>query len=183
MVAEKVVLSEPEIRRALSRIAHEIIERNAGARDVVLVGLPTRGVPLAQRLAARLREFEGVEAPVGALDFTLYRDDLALRGVTPRVHQTRIPTDITGRTVVLVDDVLFTGRSARAALDALSDLGRPAAVQLAVLIDRGHRQLPIRADYVGKNIPTSLREDIQVRLIETDGRDEVVIIPAPDVSS
>ena len=177
---EKVVLTEPEIRRALSRIAHEIIERNAGAYNVVLVGLPTRGVPIARRLAARLREFEGVEPPVGALDFTLHRDDLALRGPTPRVRRSEIPTDISGRAVILVDDVLFTGRSTRAALDALNDFGRPASVQLAVLIDRGHRQLPIRADYVGKNIPTALREDVQVRMQETDGCDEVVLISRED---
>jgi pyrimidine operon attenuation protein/uracil phosphoribosyltransferase len=143
---------------------------------VVLVGLPTRGVPIARRLAARLLEFEGVDPPVGSLDFTLYRDDLALRGYTPRVQRTEIPTDISGRVVVLVDDVLFTGRSTRAALDALTGLGRPAVVQLAVLIDRGHRQLPIRADYVGKNIPTALREDVQVRMREIDGCDEVVIV-------
>lgn len=174
-MSEKVVLTAPEIRRALARIAHEIIERNAGARNVVLVGLPTRGVPIARRLAASLLEFEGVQAPVGALDFTLYRDDLALRGVSPVVQRTEIPTDITGKVIVLVDDVLFTGRSTRAALDALTAFGRPESVQLAVLVDRGHRQLPIRADYVGKNIPTALREDVQVHMAEVDGVDEVLI--------
>ena len=171
-----VILSAEDIRRAIRRIAHEIIERNRDLRAIVLVGLHTRGVPLAERLAAAIAEFEGQQVPVGSLDIGLYRDDLAQISVgRARLQPTDVPTDIEGKTIVLVDDVLFTGRSIRAALDALADFGRPAAIQLAALVDRGHRELPIRADYVGKNIPTSMHEDVQVLLQETDGADEVRI--------
>ncbi len=170
------------MRRAIRRIAHEIIERNKGVEGVVLVGMRTRGVPLARRLAEAIGEFEGAAVPVGALDIGLYRDDLPSLGTRPALRPSNIPTDIDGKRVVLVDDVLYTGRSIRAALDALMDFGRPGQVQLAVLVDRGHRELPIRADYVGKNIPTSRREEVQVRLVEVDGRDEVVILrPAEEV--
>lgn len=173
---EKDIMSEADIRRALTRIAHEIIERNKGASNLVLVGMRTRGVPLARRLIGKLKELEGVDIPLGQLDFTLYRDDLwRRRGVEPEVKSTSIPVDLSGRRVILVDDVLYTGRSVRAAMDALMDFGRPEAIQLAVLIDRGHRELPIRADYVGKNVPTARDEDVKVRLTEIDGRDEVTI--------
>jgi pyrimidine operon attenuation protein/uracil phosphoribosyltransferase len=168
-------MSAQDIRRALSRIAHEILERNRGTKGLALVGIRTRGLPLAHRLAARIQEFEGHGVPVGALDIGLYRDDVGLHGA-PVVHSTQIPMAMEGKNVVLVDDVLFTGRSIRAALDALTDFGRPKTVQLAVLIDRGHRELPIRADYVGKNVPTALYEEIQVRVEEVDGHDEVVIL-------
>jgi len=173
LLIARTVLSAEDIRRAIRRIAHEIVERNHGLESIVLVGMRTRGVPLAQRLAGAIAEFEGESVPVGALDIGLYRDDIASR--SPRIQPTELPNDIEGRTVVLVDDVLFTGRSIRAALDALADFGRPASIQLAVLVDRGHRQLPIRADYVGKNIPTAQHEDVDVLLEETDGRDEVRI--------
>lgn len=168
-------MSEADVRRALVRIAHEIIERNQGVQNLVLVGMRTRGVPLAQRLARTLRDLEGVVVPLGQLDITLYRDDIAMRHLQPIVRRTEIQTDITGKRVVLVDDVLYTGRSIRAAMDAVMDFGRPDRIQLMVLVDRGHRELPIRADYVGKNVPTARDEEVQVRLAETDGRDEVVI--------
>jgi pyrimidine operon attenuation protein/uracil phosphoribosyltransferase len=168
------ILSAEEIRRALSRIAHEVLERNEGAAEIVLVGLHTRGVPLAQRLAGWIEKIEGATPPVGALDIGLYRDDFS-GGVRPFMRPTDIPEGIEGRLVVLVDDVLFTGRSIRAALDALTDMGRPRQIQLAVLIDRGHRELPIRADFVGKNVPTSRDEEVLVRVEEIDGLDEVVI--------
>ena len=170
------VLNADDIRRAVRRIAHEIVERNHGVEDVVLVGLRTRGVPLAERLAAAIAEFEGVRVPVGSLDIGLYRDDIQTQQLRARIGPSDVPADIEGRTVVLVDDVLFTGRSVRAALDALTDFGRPGQIQLAVLVDRGHRQLPIRADYVGKNIPTALYEKVEVLLAETDGEDEVRIV-------
>jgi len=159
-------------------MAHELLEKTGGGGDVVLLGIPTRGVSLARRLAARVAAFEGLTVPTGSLDITLYRDDLRLKG--PRaLEATELPDDgIDGKLVVLVDDVLFSGRSVRAALDALADLGRPRVVQLAVLVDRGHRELPIRADYVGKNIPTSLRETVHVMLTEDDGRDAVLLGPA-----
>ena len=173
---EHVILSADEIRRALSRIAHEIAEHNPSLADVVLVGMRTRGVPLATRLAQRIAEFEGQQVPVGALDIGLYRDDISYLDLKPQLKPTEIPTDIAGKVVVLVDDVLFTGRSIRAALDALIDFGRPRHIQLAVLVDRGHRELPIRADYVGKNIPTARHQEVQIRLEETDGRDEAVVI-------
>ena len=169
------ILSSDEIRRAVTRIAHEILERNGGTEGVVLVGMHTRGVPLAQRLAGAIKEFEGEGIDVGAVDIGLYRDDLS-GGTRPRMRPTDIPVNIQGQRVVLVDDVLYTGRSIRAAMDALNDFGRPKEVQLAILVDRGHRELPIRADYVGKNVPTSLDEEIKVRLTETDGVDEVVLL-------
>jgi len=170
----RVVLTSDDVRRALSRIAHEIDERTKGA-DVVLVGIATRGVPLARRLAARLGEIQGREVPLGELDITLHRDDLRLKPARPLLPTVVPAGGIDGATVVLVDDVLFSGRTVRAALDALSELGRPQAVQLAVLVDRGHRELPIRADYVGKNLPTSLRETVRVQLSETDGADAVYL--------
>jgi pyrimidine operon attenuation protein/uracil phosphoribosyltransferase len=175
-MTEKVVMSREDIRRSLARIAHEIMERNKTVENLVLVGMRTRGVPLAKRLAANMENFEGLKIPVGALDFSSYRDDLSLLDVQPTVQHTDIAVSIDDKFVVLVDDVLYTGRSARAAMDALIDLGRPQSIQLAVLIDRGHRELPIRPDYVGKNIPSARDEEIQVRLIEVDGVDEVVII-------
>jgi pyrimidine operon attenuation protein/uracil phosphoribosyltransferase len=174
MAASKI-LDEGEIRRAVTRIAHEILERNHGAASVVLVGIANRGDDLARRLAAEIERIEGAALPVGVLDITFYRDDIGMRAEAPEVHETRIGFDITGRTVVLVDDVLYTGRTIRAALDALVDFGRPTAIQLAVLVDRGHRELPIRADYVGKNVPTRLDEDVSVRLMELDGEDAVVV--------
>jgi len=176
MSERKQILGADDIRRALVRIAHEIDERNGGLRDVLLVGIRRRGVPLAERIAAAIADFEGVRVPVGQLDITLYRDDLATRGPAPLVRKTTIQPDLSGRAVVLVDDVLFTGRTVRAALDAIADLGRPARIQLAVLVDRGHRELPIRADFVGKNVPTARSERVEVRLRETDGEDEVVIV-------
>jgi len=171
----KTIMTREDIRRTLARIAHEIIERNKVIGQVMLIGMHTRGVPLAKRLAASIESFAGVKVPVGALDISPYRDDLSSLNPQPVVKKTDIPNDIGGRVIVLVDDVLFTGRSTRAAMDALIDLGRPRLMQLAVLVDRGHREMPIRADYVGKNIPSSRHEDIQVRLEETDGRDEVAI--------
>ena len=172
---DKVLLTSEDMRRALSRIAHEIVERNKGVRDVVLVGMRTRGVPLAKRLAATIQGFESASVPVGALDIGLYRDDISSLESDLTIQSTNIPTDITDKQVILVDDVLYTGRSIRAAMDALMDLGRPRSIQLAVLIDRGHRELPIRADYVGKNMPSSRNEEIQVQLEEVDGIDVVAI--------
>ncbi|MGZ8784868.1 MAG: bifunctional pyr operon transcriptional regulator/uracil phosphoribosyltransferase PyrR [Acidimicrobiia bacterium] len=168
------VMEPEEIDRALRRIAHEILERNKGAEDVILVGIHTRGVPLAERLRLIIDEYENVKVPVGTLDIGLYRDDLDRRPTT-ELGATAMPEDPSGRTVVLVDDVLYTGRTIRAALDAMADLGRPQAIQLAVLADRGHRQLPIRPDYVGKNLPTSSNERVMVRLQETDGREGIWI--------
>jgi len=180
--AGKSVLGPDEIRRALTRIGHEILERTDGARDVVLLGIPTRGVPLARRLAARLAETEGVNVPVGSLDITLYRDDLRLRPARTLGHTDVPDAGIDGTVVVLVDDVLYSGRTVRAALDALGDLGRPRAVQLAVLVDRGHRELPIRPDYVGKNLPTSKREAVRVLLTEIDGQDRVTLQVSEEAS-
>src|ERR671934_842003 len=172
---EKRLLSADDIRRALARLAHEVVERNHGVESLVLVGLRTRGVPLARRLQHALEDFERAQVPMGELDITLYRDDVQQH--PPRaLGLTSIPVDIHNRTVVLVDDVLYTGRTARAALDALIDLGRPRAIQLVCLVDRGHRELPIRPDYVGKNVPTSRHEKVAVRLEEVDGVDEVVLI-------
>jgi pyrimidine operon attenuation protein/uracil phosphoribosyltransferase len=169
----KVILASADVQRVVDRIAHQILEKTQGAADTVLLGIPTRGAPLARRLAARISTFEDVDVPVGVLDITLYRDDLR-RHATRAVGPTQLPPGgIDGKRVVLVDDVLFSGRTVRAALDALNDVGRPASVQLAVLVDRGHRELPIRADYVGKNIPTALAESVKVTLVETDGADEV----------
>ncbi|MFI7248767.1 bifunctional pyr operon transcriptional regulator/uracil phosphoribosyltransferase PyrR [Micromonospora chalcea] len=169
----KVILTAADVSRVVDRIAHQILEKTQGAADTVLLGIPTRGVPLSRRLADRISTFEDVTVPVGVLDITLYRDDLR-RHATRAVGPTDLPSGgIDGKRVILVDDVLFSGRTVRAALDALSDVGRPASVQLAVLVDRGHRQLPIRADYVGKNIPTALAENVKVTLAETDGADEV----------
>ncbi|SEQ79524.1 pyrimidine operon attenuation protein / uracil phosphoribosyltransferase [Streptomyces radiopugnans] len=169
------VLEAPDIARVLTRIAHEIVERAKGADDVVLLGIPTRGAHLARRLGAKLEEITGRPLPAGSLDITMYRDDLRMRPARA-LARTEIPAEgVDGRLVVLVDDVLFSGRTIRAALDALGDIGRPRAVQLAVLVDRGHRELPIRADYVGKNLPTSLRETVKVQLTEEDGRDGVLL--------
>jgi pyrimidine operon attenuation protein / uracil phosphoribosyltransferase len=175
----RVVLDRSDIHRALTRIAHEILERNKGAESVVLLGIPTRGVPLAQRLAERIREVEAADVPVGALDITMYRDDLRLHPPRALAHTDVPPGGIDDKNVVLVDDVLFSGRTVRAALDALGDLGRPRSVQLAVLVDRGHRELPIRADYVGKNLPTSLRETVKVLLAGTDGDAEESVVLGP----
>jgi len=176
----KIILTAAEMARMVDRIAHQILEKTQGARDTILLGIPTRGVPLAARLAGRIRTFEDTEVPTGTLDVTLYRDDLRLRGGTRAVGPTTVPTGgVDGRRVVLVDDVLYSGRTVRAALDALSDLGRPRLVQLAVLVDRGHRELPIRPDYVGKNIPTSAAESVRVLLAETDGVDEVRLADRP----
>ncbi|KUL24727.1 bifunctional pyr operon transcriptional regulator/uracil phosphoribosyltransferase PyrR [Actinoplanes awajinensis] len=172
----KIILEGSDLSRVVDRIAHQILEKTSGATGTVLLGIPTRGVPLAHRLAARIHAFEGVDVPVGSLDITLYRDDLRLQA-TRALGKTELPPGgIDGLRVILVDDVLFSGRSVRAALDALKDLGRPSSVQLAVLVDRGHRQLPIRADYVGKNIPTALSESVKVALTEIDGADEVKLI-------
>lgn len=169
------LMEESEIRRAVSRIAHEILERNKGADGVALVGIAARGDDLARRLADEIQRIEGAAVPVGVLDITFYRDDIGMRAEAPEVHETRIDFDITGRTVVLVDDVLFTGRTIRAALDALVDFGRPTAIQLAVLVDRGHRELPIRADFVGKNVPTRKDDQVRVALKELDGEDAVEV--------
>jgi pyrimidine operon attenuation protein/uracil phosphoribosyltransferase len=168
------LLGPDDIGRMVRRIAHEIVETQGGTDGLVLLGIQTRGVPLARRIASALQEIEGVSVPVGELDVTLFRDDLTLRGPKP-IGSTDVPVDVEGRTVVLVDDVLYTGRTIRAALDAVSSIGRPARIRLAALVDRGHRELPIRADHVGKNIPTAGDEVVQVRLVETDGVDEVLI--------
>ena len=173
----KVILYAEDVRRALVRIAHEILERHRGADDLVLVGVVSRGVPLARRLAQHIETVEGVRVPVGELDVTLYRDDLDLRGDRRAMRRSTLPVNVSGRQVVLVDDVLYTGRSVRAALDALLAYGRPKWIQLAVLVDRGHRELPLRADYVGKNLPTARDESVDVHLLETDGRDAVMLRP------
>lgn len=173
MTPKATILSGDEVRRALTRIAHEIVERNRGAEQLALIGIHTRGIPLAARLAAKLSELEGVEVPTGRLDITLYRDDLTEIAQQPIIRDTQVPFDLRHRRVVLVDDVLYTGRTVRAALDALIDLGRPESIQLAVLVDRGHRELPIRADYVGKNLPTARSEQVKVKLQESDGEDVV----------
>jgi len=175
----RTVLETADIARALTRIAHEVLERNKGAEGLVLLGIPSRGVPLAHRLAARIAEVEGSAVPVGALDVTMYRDDLRLHPARTLEHTDLPPEGVDGRTVVLVDDVLYSGRTVRAALDSLNDHGRPSRVQLAVLVDRGHRELPIRADYVGKNLPTSAGERVRVLLEERDGSDAVVIEGEP----
>jgi len=169
------IMTAEEIRRATIRISHEIVEKQAGTEGLVLVGIQRRGVPLAHRIAASIAEHEGVTLPVGALDITFYRDDLSLVAQQPVVKGTDLPFDLNGRTIVLVDDVLYTGRTIRAAMDALVDFGRPRAIRLAVLVDRGHRELPIRADHVGKNVPTSREELVRVHLSETDGEEGVDI--------
>ena len=172
-----IVMDADRMSRSLIRIAHEILERNRGVEDLALVGIRARGVPIAARLAAHLKEISGVDVPTGALDITLYRDDLMRHAVGPQpvIRRTEIPFSIDGRLILLVDDVLYTGRTVRAAFDALIDFGRPRAIQLVVLIDRGHRELPIRADYVGRNIPTTQQQSVQVRLTEIDGRDVVEV--------
>lgn len=177
MTQKAIVLDEQAIRRALTRIAHEIIERNKGIENCVIVGIKTRGIPLAKRLAERIEQIEGNAVSVGEVDITLYRDDLTIKTEDnePLVRGSNVPIDITNQKVILVDDVLFTGRTVRAAMDAIMDIGRPSTIQLAVLVDRGHRELPIRADYVGKNIPTSSSEKIEVELIENDGVEQVTI--------
>ena len=172
-IPKAIILSSDEMRRALTRIAHEIVERNRGADNLAVIGVHTRGIPLAERLAAKLSELEGVEVPQGRLDITLYRDDLSEVARQPIIRETQVPFDLAHRRVILVDDVLYTGRTVRSALDALIDLGRPEGIQLAVLIDRGHRELPIRADYVGKNLPTAKHEIVKVKLQESDGIDIV----------
>lgn len=175
-----VIMSGDDIRRALTRMSHEVVERNAGAVDLILVGIRTRGVPLARRIADQISQLERLTVPHGGLDVTLYRDDIEQAGAkAPR--PTRLPVDVGGRTVVMVDDVLYTGRTVRAALDALMDFGRPRAIQLLVLVDRGHRELPIRPDYVGKNVPTAAQESIEVKLAETDGVDLVLLRKSPNL--
>ena len=174
---ERQIMNQEGVRRALARVAHEILERNRGAEDLIIVGIHTRGVHLARRIAANLAEFEGIEVPVATLDVSFYRDDLRVRDQTQtKVMPTDIPMGIQGKRVVLVDDVLYTGRTIRAAMDALVDFGRPQQIQLAILLDRGHRELPIRADFVGQNLPTALEERVKVRLMEADGADEVALI-------
>ncbi len=175
---ERLVMDAGDIARALTRIAHEVLERNKGVNDLALVGIRTGGVHLAHRLAKRIQEIEGVAVPIGELDITLYRDDLSLRKEQPVLRKTSVPFDVSDKIVVLVDDVLFTGRTIRAAMDGLIDLGRPAEIQLAVLVDRGHRQLPIKANYIGKNLPTSREENVQVLLEEQGEDDRVVILKA-----
>jgi pyrimidine operon attenuation protein / uracil phosphoribosyltransferase len=175
---ERLVMESGDMARAMTRIAHEILERNKGVKDLALVGIRTGGVHLAHRLARRIQDIEGAAIPIGELDITLYRDDLALRKEQPILRRTSVPFDISGKIIVLVDDVLFTGRTIRAAMDGLIDLGRPAEIQLAVLVDRGHRQLPIKATYIGKNIPTSREENIHVLLEEAGDDDRVVILKA-----
>ena len=174
-IRKAVVMDTSQLRRTVTRIAHEIVERNRGTGDIILVGIRKRGVPLAERIAKAIEDFEGSSVPVGALDITLYRDDLQMISTNPLVGKTEINEDISDRVVILVDDVLFTGRTVRAALDELTDFGRPKAIQLAVLIDRGHREYPIRADFVGKNVPTSSNETVVVLLSETDGEELVVL--------
>jgi pyrimidine operon attenuation protein/uracil phosphoribosyltransferase len=176
---EKLIMDAGDIARALTRIAHEIVERNKGVKNIALIGIRTGGVHLAHRLIERIQAIEGVRVPIGELDITLYRDDLALRKNQPVLRKTSVPFDIAGKVVVLVDDVLFTGRTIRAAMDGLMDLGRPEEIQLAVLVDRGHRQLPIKANYIGKNLPTSREEKVRVLLEELGEDDRVVIVKPP----
>ncbi|MBR4908271.1 MAG: bifunctional pyr operon transcriptional regulator/uracil phosphoribosyltransferase PyrR [Acidaminococcaceae bacterium] len=175
MVKKTSIMDADGIRRALIRIAHEITEKNKGVENVALVGIRTRGVPLAARIAEEIQKIENVKVPTGSLDITLYRDDLTTMGYNPVIHGTEIDFNVTGKHIVLVDDVLYTGRTIRAALDAIIDMGRPNSIQLAVLIDRGHRELPIRADYAGKNVPTSRRETVEVTLQEEGKEDEVIL--------
>jgi pyrimidine operon attenuation protein/uracil phosphoribosyltransferase len=182
-LTERRVLGADDIRRATTRIAHEIVERHGGIDGLVLVGIRSRGVPLARRLAALIEQHEGVSVPIGSLDITYYRDDLTRVAHAPIVRRSDLEAEVEGKTVVLVDDVLYTGRTVRAALDALTDQGRPRAVRLAVLVDRGHRELPIRADHVGKNLPTANDEVVHVRLDETDGADEVILHRAAPIDA
>jgi pyrimidine operon attenuation protein/uracil phosphoribosyltransferase len=175
-VEKALIMDEEKMRRAITRIAHEIIEKNKGTENLALVGIRRRGVPLAQRLKEKIKEIEGNEVLLGTLDITLYRDDLTTLAQQPILHKTEVPFPMEGKRVVLVDDVLYTGRTVRAALDALIDLGRPQVIQLAVLVDRGHRELPIRADFIGKNLPTSKRELVSVFLVEVDKEDKVIIL-------
>ena len=176
MKFKKEIVDADGIRRVLTRIAHEILEKNKGTEDLVLIGIRTRGVPLARRLAEKIKDIEGVDVQSGILDITLYRDDLSTVAQQPIVHKTEIPFDITNKIVILTDDVIYTGRTVRAALDALIDLGRPKSIQLATLVDRGHRELPIRADYVGKNLPTSQNEVVSVNLNEIDEEDKILLM-------
>ena len=175
-MSERVILTADDVRRAMVRIAHEIVEAHRGTKDLMLLGMHTRGVPLARRLGRLIEEIEGAKVPVVSVDVTLYRDDLSTRGAAKQLTAGDLAADVTGKRVVLVDEVIFTGRSVRAALDAIVDMGRPQRIQLAVLIDRGHREMPIRPDYVGKNVPTARDDAVRVRLEETDGRDEVAVI-------
>ncbi len=175
LIEKNRIMDEIAMRRAITRIAHEVIEKNKGIRNLAVVGIRRRGGPLAERLAARIEEIEDGKIPVGILDITLYRDDLTALGPQPEVRRTEVEFNVNDKTIVLVDDVLYVGRTVRAALDALVDLGRPRCIQLAVLVDRGHRELPIKADFVGKNVPTSRKEVVSVRVKEIDGKDEVVI--------
>ncbi len=179
MRVKSTIMEAAQMDRTLTRISHEIVERNGGTENLVLIGIRTRGVPLARAIAAKIAEFEGVEIPTGSVDITLYRDDLSQISPNPVVQKTDLPFDLHDQTAVLVDDVLYTGRTVRSALDALTDFGRPLAIQLAVLIDRGHRELPIRADFVGKNVPTSSNEIVEVRLESIDGEDIVVLCEMP----
>ncbi|MBN1644084.1 MAG: bifunctional pyr operon transcriptional regulator/uracil phosphoribosyltransferase PyrR [Dehalococcoidales bacterium] len=182
-MSEKVIMTQGDIKRTLARIAHEIIERTRSSEDLVLIGMHTRGVPLAKRLALYIENFAEIKVPVGALDIVPYRDDLPHQSGRSAVTRTEIPFSVVGKSVIIVDDVLYTGRSIRAAMDAIIDLGRPQSIQLLVLIDRGHRELPIRADYVGKNVPSAHNEEIAVRLKEVDGVDEVAIISQPIIKT
>lgn len=175
LINTKTLVDKEDIDRVLTRIAHEVLEKNKGSKDIVLVGIKTRGVPIANRIANKIENIENKVVPCGELDITLYRDDLSQISSQPIVHNTKIPFDINDKVVILVDDVIYTGRTVRSAMDALIDLGRPAAIQLAVLVDRGHREVPIRADFVGKNIPTSRKEIIEVKLNEIDNKDEIII--------
>ncbi|MDD5614328.1 MAG: bifunctional pyr operon transcriptional regulator/uracil phosphoribosyltransferase PyrR [Candidatus Omnitrophica bacterium] len=180
-IADKTkILDSKQVHKTIRRISHEIIERNKSLSDIVIAGIRTRGVYLADRIAKDILDIEGVDIPCGALDITLYRDDLTLISEQPQVKETELNLDINDKLIIIVDDVLFTGRTIRCAMDALIDFGRPRAIQLAVLVDRGHRELPIRADYVGKNIPTSTKESVEVRLKEVDGKDEVVVVEVLD---
>lgn len=175
IVMKKKIMDKDGVNRSLTRIAHEIIEKNKGVEDIIIIGIYKRGVSLAERLVKKIKEFEGKDIEMGKLDITLYRDDLTTLGDQPIVRGTEIPFDIVGKKIILVDDVLYTGRTVRAALDAIIDLGRPKTIQLAILVDRGHRELPIRADFVGRNIPTSHNETISVKLEEVEGVDEVIL--------
>ncbi|MDP8262661.1 MAG: bifunctional pyr operon transcriptional regulator/uracil phosphoribosyltransferase PyrR [Candidatus Ancaeobacter aquaticus] len=173
---DKLIMDDKAIERAIIRISHEILEKNKGANDIIIVGIRTRGVYIAERIVKCINDIEKIKVPMGALDITFYRDDLALRQKQPEVKKTEINFDITDKIIILVDDVVFSGRTIRAALDALIDIGRPAKIQLAVLIDRGHRELPIRPDYVGKNIPTSNDESVKVKLQDTDNEEEIIVV-------